>query len=61
MDGLLTHPTPARQDAPFRREGRGERRGEEVRPALRGAVRPSNGCWRTDKPLQCVQFPKNSP
>ena len=31
---------PARQDAPFRRQGRSERRGEEVPTALRGAVRP---------------------
>ena len=31
----LTHPTPARQDAPFRGQGRSERRGEEVRTALR--------------------------
>ena len=28
---LLTHPTPARQDAPFRGQGRSERRGEGVR------------------------------
>ena len=32
---VLTLPTPARQDAPFRRQGRSERRGEEVRTALR--------------------------
>ena len=32
--GLLTRPTPARQDAPFRGQGRSERRGEEVRTAL---------------------------
>jgi len=32
---LLTRPTPARQDAPFRVQGRSERRGEEVRTALR--------------------------
>ena len=32
---LLTRPTPARQDAPFRGQGRSERRGEEVRTALR--------------------------
>jgi len=30
-----TRPAPARQDAPFRRQGRSERRGEEVRTALR--------------------------
>jgi len=32
---VLTRPTPARQDAPFRRQGRSERRGEEVHTALR--------------------------
>ena len=32
--------------------GHRERRGAEVPPALRGAVRPSNGSWRTEKPLQ---------
>ena len=32
---VLTRPAPARQDAPFRRQGRSERRGEEVRTALR--------------------------
>ena len=32
---LLTRPTPARQDAPFRGQGRSERRGEEVHTALR--------------------------
>src|SRR5438132_9976766 len=31
----LTRPTPARRDAPFREQGRSERRGEEVRTALR--------------------------
>jgi hypothetical protein len=31
---LLTRPTPARQDAPFREQGRSERRGEEVQTAL---------------------------
>src|SRR4029079_10609774 len=35
---VLTRPTPARQDALFRGQGRSERRGEEVRTALR--VRP---------------------
>jgi len=32
--------------------GRSERRGEEVRTALRVAVRPYNGSWRTENPLQ---------
>ena len=32
---LLTRPTPARQDAPFRVQGRSKRRGEEVPAALR--------------------------
>ena len=32
---LLTRPTPARQDAPFRGQCRRERRGEEVQTALR--------------------------
>ena len=31
---LLTRPTLARRDAPFRRQGRSERRGEEVHTAL---------------------------
>jgi hypothetical protein len=35
MARLLTRPTPAHQDAPFRGQGRSERRGEEVRTALR--------------------------
>jgi len=35
---VLTRPTPARQDALFRRQGRSERRGEEVHTAPR--VRP---------------------
>ena len=39
----LTRPTPARQDAPFRGQGRSERRGEEVRTALR--VGRSPGAW----------------
>jgi hypothetical protein len=55
---LLTRPTPARQDAPFRRQGRSERRGEEVRPALRVTVRPCNESWRTDKPLQYFEYPR---
>ena len=38
------------RDAPFRRQGRSERRGEDVRPALRGAVRPCHGSWRTENP-----------
>ena len=32
---LLTRPTPARRDAPCPRQGRSERRGEEVQTALR--------------------------
>jgi len=32
---LLTRPTPARRDAPFRGQGLSERSGEEVRTALR--------------------------
>ena len=32
---LLTHPTPARQDSPFRGQGRSERSGEEIHTALR--------------------------
>ena len=32
---VLTRPTPARRDAPFHRQGRSERRGEEVHTALR--------------------------
>ena len=49
---LLTHPTLARQDAPCPKQGRSERRGEEVPPALCVAVRRYNGSWRADKPLQ---------
>jgi hypothetical protein len=33
----------------------GESKPEEVPTALRGAVRPYNGSWRTEKPLQ--RFP----
>ena len=39
-------------------QGRSERRGEEVRTALRGAVRPCHRSWRTEKPLQCFRLPK---
>ena len=47
----------ARHDAPRRmlkmavQRGRSERRGEEVRTALRVTVRPCSASWRTDKPL----------
>jgi len=34
MARRLTRPTPARRDAPFRGQGRSERRGEEVQTAL---------------------------
>jgi hypothetical protein len=40
MARLLTHPTPARRDAPFRRQGRSERRAEEVQTALRVGSSP---------------------
>ena len=39
-------------------QGRSERRGEEVRTALRVAVRPSNRSWRTEKPFQCSEYPR---
>jgi hypothetical protein len=50
----------ARRDAPCPRQGRSERRDEEVRPARRGAVRPCNRSWRTRKPHQCFRLPNNS-
>ena len=60
MAGLLTRPTlatisPSRPesaktasspwDAPYPKQGRSKRRGEEVHTALRVAVRPSDGSW----------------
>jgi len=48
------------RDAPFHWQGRSERRGEAVRLALRGAVRPSQRSWRTEEPLQWFRFPNNS-
>jgi len=44
----------------FVQQGRSERRGEEVHTALRGAVRPLNESWRTEKPLQEFQHPRGS-
>jgi len=44
MARLLTRPTLARQDAPFPKRGRSERRGEEVRTAIRVGR----------SPLQCI-------
>jgi hypothetical protein len=41
-------------------QGRSERRGEEVRPALRVTVRPYNESWRTDKPLLYFEYPKHA-
>jgi hypothetical protein len=38
---VLTRPTPARRDAPFRGQGRSERRVEEVQTALRVGRSPS--------------------
>ncbi len=73
--GLLTRPTPAAsshsrpepaktgllpKDAPFRRQGRSERRGEEVRTALRGAVHSSSASdFRTTlvEPLRDARTP----
>ena len=37
---VLTRPAPARRGAPFREQGRSERRGEEVRTALREGRSP---------------------
>jgi hypothetical protein len=37
-------------------QSRSERRGEEVRTALRVTVRPGNESWRTDKPLQYFEY-----
>jgi|GWRWMinimDraft_6_1066014.scaffolds.fasta_scaffold65648_1 hypothetical protein len=39
-------------------QGRSEQRGEEVRTALRAAVRPSNRSWRTEKSFQCSEYPR---
>ena len=41
-------------------QGRSERRGEEVRPALCVAVRPLNESWRTENPLQEFRHPRGS-
>ena len=40
MATVLTRPSPARQDVPFRGQDRSEQRGEEVPSALCVAVRP---------------------
>ena len=37
----------------------GESKPEEVPTALRGAVRPYNGSWRTEKPLQYFPASEN--
>ena len=42
-------------------QGRSECRGEEVRTALRVAVRPFNRSWRTEKPIQCSEYPRGAP
>jgi hypothetical protein len=39
---VLTRPTPARQDAPFRRQGRSERRGEAYASVRRASERCEN-------------------
>ncbi len=39
-------------------QGRSERRGEEVRTALRGAVCPLNSSWQTEKLLTCFGSPR---
>jgi len=41
-------------------QGRSERSGEEVHTALCVAVRPCNGSWRMEKPLQRFRPPRNS-
>src|SRR5437870_9102195 len=55
---VLTRPAPARQDAPFRRQGRSERRGEEVRTALRGGRSPLHCVLANGKALPV--FPPSS-
>jgi hypothetical protein len=44
-----TRPAPARQDVPFRRQGRSERSGEEVRTALRVCRSPVKGILANGK------------
>jgi hypothetical protein len=49
----LTRPSHARRDARLTHgKAAGEKEPEEVPTALRGAVRPFNGSWRTEKHLQ---------
>jgi hypothetical protein len=52
----LTRPTPARQDAPFRRQGRSERRGEEVRTALHVGRSPSQLILANGKTPPVIQI-----
>src|SRR6266550_3468140 len=55
---VLTRPAPARQDAPFRRQGRSERRGEEVRTSLRVGRSPLHCVLANGKALPV--FPPSS-
>ena len=58
---VLTRPAPARQDAPFRRQGRSERRGEEVHTALRVGGSPLVWIFANGKaPYSVSDLPKNS-
>jgi len=52
-----TRPPPARQDAPFREQGRSERSPRRYNPHFVRAVRPLNWSWRTEKPLKCFRHP----
>ena len=56
MADILTRPTPARQDAPLHKQGRSERRGEEVHTARRVGRSPlewilANGKTPTTFPI----------
>jgi hypothetical protein len=52
MARLLTHPAPARQDAPFRGKAAASEGPRRYIPHFVWAVRPCNGSWRTEKPIQ---------
>src|ERR1700704_2382437 len=52
--------TPAGCSKRLSNKAAGESKPEEVPTALRGAVRPFNGSWRTEKPLQYFRSPRIS-
>ncbi len=58
---LLTRPTLARRDAPCLKQGRSERRGEEVPTALRVGRSPVEWILANGKSLQRIRYPRDLP